>query len=155
MFGIINFKLFTMKKNILGSFFAILTFASTYSQNLTEPKGGGVLDIITIIPADGYSDMVFEGQISGYGTVYVAFKVASINSSKNSGTLDGQGRTILENGTLISTPLKGTWKRTGSMVKFYFTDAINNGAMNFVMWDVDLLEKKADVRYFELHSAEN
>tara|TARA_B100001057_G_scaffold73220_1_gene67552 strand:+ start:68 stop:502 length:435 start_codon:yes stop_codon:yes gene_type:complete len=144
-----------MKKNILGSFFAILTFASTYSQNLTEPKGGGVLDIITIIPADGYSDMVFEGQISGYGTVYVAFKVASINSSKNSGTLDGQGRTILENGTLISTPLKGTWKRTGSMVKFYFTDAINNGAMNFVMWDVDLLEKKADVRYFELHSAEN
>jgi hypothetical protein len=155
MFGIINFKLFTMKKNILGSFFAILTFASTYSQNLTEPKGGGVLDIITIIPADGYSDMVFEGQISGYGTVYVAFKVASINSSKNSGTLDGQGRTILENGTLISTPLKGTWKRTGSMVKFYFTDAINNGAMNFVMWDVDLLEKKANVRYFELHSAEN
>jgi hypothetical protein len=144
-----------MKKNILGSFFAILTFASTYSQNLTEPKGGGVLDIITIIPADGYSDMVFEGQISGYGTVYVAFKVASINSSKNSGTLDGQGRTILENGTLISTPLKGTWKRTGSMVKFYFTDAINNGAMNFVMWDVDLLEKKANVRYFELHSAEN
>jgi hypothetical protein len=144
-----------MKKNIFASFFAILTFTCTFSQNLTQPKGCGVIDIITIIPADGYSDMVFEGQISGYGTVYVAFKVASINSSKNSGTLDGQGRTILENGTLMSTPLKGTWKRTGSMVKFYFTDAINNGAMNFVMWDVNLLEKKADVRYFELHSAEN
>ena len=98
--------------------------------------------------------MVFEGQISGYGTVYVAFKVASINSSKNSGTLDGQGRTILENGTLISTPLKGTWKRMGANVMFYFTDAINNGAMNFVMWDVNLLKKKADVKYFELHEAE-
>jgi hypothetical protein len=85
----------------------------------------------------------------------VAFKVASINSSKNSGTLDGQGRTILENGILISTPLKGTWKRMGAIVKFYFTDAINNGALNFVMWDVDLLKKKAAVKYFELHSAEN
>ena len=77
------------------------------------------------------------------------------SQDKNSGTLDGQGRTILENGTLISTPLKGTWKRMGANVKFYFTDAINNGAMNFVMWDVNLLKKKADVKYFELHEAEN
>jgi hypothetical protein len=41
------------------------------------------------------------------------------------------------------------------MLKFYFTDAINNGAMNFVMWDVDILKKKANVSYVELHSAEN
>ena len=60
-----------------------------------------------------------------------------------------------ENGTLISTPLKGTWKRMGSEVKFYVTDAINNGAMNFVMRDVDLLKEKAVVNYFELHAAEN
>ena len=144
-----------MKTNIFSLLLATLFCGFTFGQDLTNPKGGGVLDIITIIPSDGYSDMVFEGQISGYGTVYVAFKVASINSSKNSGTLDGQGRTILENGTLISTPLKGTWKRIGANVKFYFTDAINNGAMNFVMWDVNLLKKKAYVKYFELHEAEN
>ena len=143
-----------MKKNIFTYLFASIFCFYAFGQDLSNPKGGGVLDIITIIPADGYSDMMFEGQISGYGSVYVAFKVASINSSKNSGTLDGQGRTILENGTLISTPLKGTWKRMGPNVKFYFTDAINNGAMNFVMWDVDLLNKKAVVKYFELHSAE-
>ena len=155
MFVIINHKLFKMKRLIFTYLFTILTCAFTFGQDLANPKGGGVLDIITIMPGDGYSDMVFEGQISGYGTVYVAFEVASINSSKNSGTLDGQGRTILENGTLISTPLKGTWKRMGAIVKFYFTDAINNGALNFVMWDVDLLKKKAAVKYYELHSSEN
>ena len=144
-----------MKRLIFTYLFTILTCAFTFGQDLANPKGGGVLDIITIMPGDEYSDMVFEGQISGYGTVYVAFEVASINSSKNSGTLDGQGRTILENGTLISTPLKGTWKRMGAIVKFYFTDAINNGALNFVMWDVDLLKKKAAVKYYELHSSEN
>ena len=96
--------------------------------------------------------MMFEGQISGYGSVYVAFKVTSINSSKNSGTLDWGEQFQW---TLISTPLKGTWKRMGADVKFYFTDAINNGAMNFVMWDVNLLKKKAIVKYFELHSADN
>ncbi len=144
-----------MKTNIFTFLFAFLFCIYAFGQDLTNPKGGGVLDIITIIPSDGYSDMVFEGQISGYGSVYVAFKVVSINSTNNSGTLDGQARTILENGTLISTPLKGTWKRMGPNVKFYFTDAINNGAMNFVMWDVDLLNKKAAVKYFELHGAEN
>lgn len=144
-----------MKISLYVFFVATLFFGHSFGQDLSEPKGGGVLDIITIMPSEGYSDMIFEGQISGYGSVYVAFKVASIDSSKNSGTLDGQARTILENGTLISSPLKGTWKRMGSEVKFYFTDAINNGAMNFVMWDVDLLKKKAMVKYFELHSAED
>ena len=144
-----------MKKIVFTFFFAILSCTYTFGQDLTKPKGGGVLDVITVIPGDGYSDMTFEGQISGYGSVFVAFKVASINSSKNSGTLDGQARTILENGTLLSSPLKGTWKRKGAMLKFYFTDAINNGAMNFVMWDVDILTKKSNVSYVELHSAEN
>ena len=131
-----------MKTYFLNLLFTLLVCGFTFGQDLTNPKGGGVLDIITIIPGDGYSDMTFEGQISGYGSVYVAFKLTSINSSKNSGTLDGQGRTILEDGTLITTPLKGTWKRMGAEVKFYFTDAINNGAMNFVIWDVNLLRKK-------------
>lgn len=144
-----------MKTNLFILLIAILFCGHTYGQDLTNPKGGGVLDLVTIQPSDTYSNMVFEGQISGYGTVYVVFKVASIDSSKNSGTLDGNARTILENGTLLSTPLKGSWKRMGSKVKFYFTDAINNGAMNFVMWDVDLLKKKAVVNYYELHKAEN
>ena len=144
-----------MRKRVMSLLFSVFFIGFAFSQDLTSPKGGGVLDIITIIPGEGYSDMTFEGQISGYGSVYVAFKLTSINTSKNSGTLDGHGRTILENGTLITTPLKGTWKRTGANVKFYFTDAINNGALNFVIWDVDLLKKKAAVKYFELHSAEN
>ena len=96
-----------------------------------------------------------KGNITGYGLVFVKFKVSAINTSKSSGTLDGHARTILENGTLLSSPLKGTWKRNGADVKFYFTDAINNGAMNFVMWDVSLLKKKAEVKYYELHSSDN
>jgi hypothetical protein len=136
---------------IISLFFLI----NSYSQDLSQPKGGGTLDIVLVSPGDGYSIMNFEGQISGYGSVFVKFKVSSINSSKTSGTLDGQGRTILEDGTLITTPLKGTWKRNGELMKFYFTDAINNGAMNFVMWDVKLLEKKAEVKYFELHGSDN
>tara|TARA_B100000925_G_scaffold291831_1_gene281771 strand:- start:3409 stop:3843 length:435 start_codon:yes stop_codon:yes gene_type:complete len=140
-----------MKKILLTLAISLAFVFNSVSQNLSEPKGGGTLEIVLISPGEGYSNMNFEGQISGYGSVFVNFKVSSINTSKTSGTLDGQGRTILEDGTLISTPLKGTWKRNGQFLKFYFTDAINNGAMNFVMWDVDVLKKTAEVKYFELH----
>lgn len=144
-----------MKKLILFITFILGSNINTFSQDLSQPTGGGTLDIVLVSPGDGYSIMNFEGDITGYGTVYVKFKVASINTSKSSGTLDGQGRTILEDGTLLSTPLRGTWKRNGALVKFYFTDAINNGAMNFVMWDVNILDKKAVVKYVELHSSDN
>ena len=143
-------------KNIFLCLTISLAFVfNSVSQDLSQPKGGGTLEIVLVSPGDGYSVMNFEGNITGYGLVFAKIKVSSINTSKTSGTLDGQGRTILNDGTLISTPIKGSWKRTGDFMKFYFTDAINNGAMNFVMWDVKLLDKKADVKYFELHSADD
>jgi hypothetical protein len=140
-------------KNIYLLLLLISTFG--FTQDFSQPKGGGPLDIVLVSPDDGSSIMNFEGNISGYGLVFAKIKVSSINTSKTSGTLDGDARTILNDGTLISTPIKGSWKRKGALVKFYFTDAINNGAMNFVMWDVNLLEKKAAVKYFELHGADN
>jgi hypothetical protein len=154
-FILILSKITIMKKILLILTISLSFTFNSFSQDLSQPKGGGTLDIVLISPDDGHSIMNFEGQISGYGSVFVKFKVSSINSSKTSGTLDGQGRTILEDGTLITTPLKGTWKRNGELMKFYFTDAINNGAMNFVIWDVKLLEKKAEVKYFELHGSDN
>jgi hypothetical protein len=144
-----------MKKIYLFLMLSVAFIFNSFSQDLSQPKGGGTLDIVLVSPGDGYSIMNFEGNITGYGLVFVKMKVSSINSSKTSGTLDGDARTILNDGTLISSPLKGSWKRSDASMKFYFVDAINNGAMNFVMWDINMLEKKADVKYFELHSADN
>ena len=144
-----------MKHIFLSIAMSIAFISTSFSQDLSQPKGGGTLDILLVSPGDGYSLMNFEGNITGYGLVFVQMKVSSIDTSKNSGTLDGNARTILTDGTLISSPIKGSWKRFGAQMKFYFTDAINNGAMNFVMWDVKLLEKKAVVKYFELHGPDH
>ena len=46
-----------------------------------------------------------------------------------------------EDGTLISTPHMGTFTRAGSQVHSYFTDATNQGIVNFVVWDIDILAK--------------
>ena len=141
-----------MKKLIFTLSFAFIGTFITYSQDLSNPQGGGVLNIESVTPGDGYSKMSFKGDITGYGKVFASIKLSSGDSSKTSGTLSGQARTILNDGTLLSSPLSGSWKREGSLIKFYFVDDVSNGAMNFVMWDVDILSETAEVKYFELHS---
>ena len=79
-------------------------------SNLNFTKCDGPY-VITNGPA-----MNFEGNITGYGQVFAQIKVSSISSSKTSGTLDGNARTILNDGTLISSPIKGSWKRFGSLM---------------------------------------
>ena len=141
-----------MKKLIFTLSFAFIGTFITYSQDLSNPQGGGVLNIESVTPGDGYSKMSFEGEITGYGKVFASIKLISGDNSKTSGTLNGQARTILNDGTLLSSPLNGSWKRDGALIKFYFIDDVSNGAMNFVMWDVDILGETADVKYYELHS---
>ena len=77
-----------MKKLIFTATLILTTLTFAQSQNLSEPKGGGVLDIVLVSPGDNYSTMNFEGQITGYGTVFAKFKVSAVNTSKTSGTLD-------------------------------------------------------------------
>ena len=141
-----------MKKLLFILTLSILSTFISYSQDLTNPQGGGILQIESVIPGDGYSKMNFKGDITGYGKVFASIKLNSGDSSKTSGSLNGQARTILNNGTLLSSPLNGSWKREGSIIKFYFTDDVSNGAMNFVIWDVDILSETANVKYYELHA---
>ena len=119
-----------MKKIFLLLTISFSLVFNSFSQDLSQPKGGGTLDIVLVSPGDGYTTMNFEGQISGYGSVFVKFKLSSINTSKTSGTLDGQGRTILEDGTLITTPLKGTWKRNKDLIRDAIDDILKaNGKL--------------------------
>ena len=139
-----------MKKLFFTLTAIVLSTFISYSQDLSNPQGGGTLKIESITPG-GYSKMNFKGDITGYGKVFASMKLESSDSSKTSGILSGQARTILNDGTLLSSPLNGSWKRSGVTIKFYFIDDVSNGAMNFVVWDVDILGEVAFVKYYELH----
>lgn len=40
--------------------------------------------------------------------------------------------------------------REGSTARFFFLDCVNNGDQNFVVWDLDILEKTGKVRVYSL-----
>ena len=119
-------------------------------MNLNNPTGTGSLEITRIsIEADSTS-IDFEGQVEGYGTVFASHVLNSVDGDSARGTTTGEARTFLLDGSVLATPHRGTFTRQGSSLQIYFTDAVNNGAVNCVIWDADILSKKAEVRYWEI-----
>ena len=51
-------------KNIIFLITLLITLnVNSFSQDLSQPTGGGTLDIVLVSPGDGYSIMNFEGDI--------------------------------------------------------------------------------------------
>ncbi|MDG2250890.1 MAG: hypothetical protein P8N11_08640 [Gammaproteobacteria bacterium] len=119
-------------------------------MDLSKPDGKGELKISRMTIKTDSSSFDFEGQVEGYGSVFCSHELSYVGSDRSRGVLSGEARTFLTDGTLISTPHMGTFTREQSKVREYFTDAVNNGAINFVIWDIDLLSKHVDVSYWEI-----
>ena len=139
---------------IVSAFLLSVTSKSFADVEMSKPDGKGEMTVTRFSPGDGMVSVDFEGVIDGYGTVYVSQTWKPINGEKTRGVMSGEARTFLDDGTLLSSPLRGTLRRNEHTVKLYFTDAVSNGAQNFVMWDIDLLSKEVAVSYWELKAAE-
>ena len=108
--------------------------------------------------------MVFDqDRSSGYGQpVYVAFKPvakqANCRQKIAAGWLDGTFcfrtniRDIWIHLYLLALNNTSLGKGWVQMLSSDFTDAINNGAMNFVMWDVNLLNGKLQLLMLNISS---
>ena len=119
-------------------------------MDLSKPDGKGVAKIVSIEPSPSTTKIIYEGPVDGYGTVYVSQTYRAAHNSKNAGTMEGEANVIMEDGTLVSSPLRGTFYRNGRKLKVFFTDAVSNGDYNFVTWDVDLISKSAEISYYRL-----
>ena len=119
-------------------------------MDLSKPDGEGEVTITGITVRENETTLNFDGPIEGYGIVYVTQTWKYTDAENTMGFMNGQTRVVLNDGTMLHSPLAGTFTRKGSTVKLYFTDAVNNGDQNFVTWEIDMLSKKAKVRYFSL-----
>ena len=121
-------------------------------MELNNPDGTGELKISRMTIESDCASFDFEGQVEGYGSVFCTHVLESVDGDRTRGVLRGEARTFLTDGTLITTPLRGTFVRDSSTLRTYFTDAVNTGAVNFVIWDIDILSKHVKVSYWEIKS---
>ncbi len=120
---------------------------------MENPDGIGQLTISRMTIESDSVSFDFEGKVEGYGTVFASHTFSYVGEDRSRGRLQGEARTFLEDGTLISTPHMGTFTRDGSQVTSYFTDATNHGVVNFVVWDIDIITKAVAVKYCEVKAS--
>ena len=123
-------------------------------MDLNNPDGTGNLTITKMsIESDSVS-FDYEGKVEGYGSVFCSHVMSAVDGDRTRGVMSGEARTFLEDGTFITSPHRGTFKRKKSKIRLFFTDAVNNGAVNFVIWNIDILSKSVEVKYWEIDKAD-
>ena len=120
-------------------------------MDFTNPNGTGEMSITRMTIEDDSVSFDFEGEVEGYGSVFASHVMKSVDGDRTRGVMSGEVRTFLTDGTLITSPHRGTFRREKSKIKLFLNDAVNNGAVNFVIWDIDLLSKNVKVRYWEIN----
>ena len=50
---------------------------------------------------------------------FMSHRPTARHNSKNAGTMEGEANVIMEDGTLVSSPLRGTFYRNGQLRSFH------------------------------------
>jgi hypothetical protein len=120
-------------------------------MDLSQPDGTGSVAITNVTIDQSGTTYNFEGSIEGYGTVYSTQYWEALDEGRTRGTMEGEARVLGNDGTLVSSPLRGTFRRNGTKAELFFTDCVSNGDMNFVRWEVDFITKQVSVSYYSLN----
>ena len=120
------------------------------TMDLINPTDQGTVGITSTTVGEHGTSMNFEGDIGQYGRVFVTVNLIAGDVDKHKGTLEGNARALLEDGSLLSSPLKGSFRREGSKLHLFWADNVSNGAQNFVVWEVDILTKTGTAKAYSL-----
>ena len=118
--------------------------------DLTTPDGTGKLRITSVSIERLFSTYHFEGPVEGYGLATGSAALTPYDADESRGAIQGEARVLGNDGTLVKTPIRGTFRREGTVIEAYFTDSCSNGDMNFVNWTIDLIARTAEISYWSL-----
>ena len=121
--------------------------------NMETPTGTGKLTLTNVSFDSEGTTLDYEGPVENYGTVFATHYLQSVGGDNSRGTVIGEARGMLDDGSMVTTPHYGTFTRSSTSIQIYFTDATNTGVVNFVVWDVDVITKKVGLKYWEVKSA--
>ena len=103
-------------------------------MDITKPDGTGRLKVTRLTLDEDSMSCDFEGQVEGYGSVFISHEYRYTMQEKSGGTLTAEANTFLETGTHLTTPHLATFIQDRSEIRIYCTDLVNNGAVYFVIW---------------------
>lgn len=141
-----------MKKLLLC--FALLTltnftFADHHSLNLEARQPRAELNITSIQLDEHVSIISAEGDMEGYGRVYVTYRL-SYNSDGSGGSFTMQGRGYIDESNMASGAAAGMWIRDGHLLRMTQVVSISDGSQNLDVIVADALNRTLTVDAYAL-----
>ena len=98
-------------------------------MDINNPDGTGNLTITRMSIESDSVFFDFEGKVEGYGSVFCSHVMSSVDSDKTRGVMSGEARTFLDDGTFITSPHRGTFKRDKSSIINIGNNSLINGRL--------------------------
>ena len=108
------------------------------------------MSVTSVIPMEGGSTLVSEGNVGKYGKVFSSHNLYSNSAVKNAGHFDGEARALMEDGTAVGASLQGVWKRDGTKITINSLDDASNGDQNYAVIEIDMIEMKSNVTVYAI-----
>ena len=140
MFGIINHKLFKMKK-----IFYLLIFVTSFGF-CQDIDWGETFDanftVDSAMTLDGVNWQVSAtGEAGPYGMVYLSYTFTNYMNASGQGEFTGYAWAQVGE-KIVNGSLQGVWKREGKIHKMYSLDNdVTNGVFNIAKGEVDWVAK--------------
>ena len=113
--------------------------------DLTTPDGTGKLRITSVSIESLSSTYHFEGPVEGYGLATGTATLTPYDADESRGAVQGEARVLGNDGGLVKTPIRGTFRREGTVIQAYFTEAKddnNSKALDSIQAAIDNLSRR-------------
>ena len=122
-------------------------------MDISNPDSTGKLRVTRFTLDGGAISCDFEGQVEGYGSVFVTHEYVYTSQDQSGGIVTGEARTFLEDGTQLTTPHGGTFTQEQSVIRLYHTDLVSDGSINFIITEINILTKDVNARLWTARPA--
>ena len=133
-----------MSKKFAAALLFLATTSSGFAFEISGDSASVEMRITSVISHETGST------ITASGPVWATLELTSSDSNRSQGVLGGQGRALLDDGSMVGSPFMGNWSRAGHLVTIHFLDNVSNGAQNFVKWTLDLREETVTGVYYPI-----
>ena len=119
-------------------------------MDLGAPIATGNLTISSMTIRADITKIASEGTVGKYGRVFVTHTLKASDESRVSYQFEAFGRTIMEDGSLVSGSARGTGRRNHDHLTLFSLDNLSNGEQNFSVLEMDVQAKSASIKVYSL-----
>ena len=119
-------------------------------MDLWAPIATGNLTISSVTIREDLTKITSEGTVGKYGRVFVTHTLKANDESRVLYQFDAFGRTIMEDGSMVSGFARGTGRRHHDCLTLFSLDNLSNGEQNFSVLEMDVQAKSASIKVYSL-----